>query len=86
MLTLPAPGFPLWLRSPRPGDRLRLGGGHRKLSDLLIDAKLPRRERAGLLLLGAGSEPLWLVGVRAATQPATGCAEGQVRIVAEVLK
>jgi tRNA(Ile)-lysidine synthase len=86
VLTLPAPGFPLWLRSPRPGDRLRLGGGHRKLSDLLIDAKLPRRERAGLLLLGAGSEPLWLVGVRAATQPATCCAEGQVRIVAEVLK
>lgn len=86
VLTLPAPGFPLWLRSPRPGDRLRLGGGHRKLSDLLIDAKLPRRERAGLLVLGAGSEPLWLVGVRAATQPATCCEQGQVRIVAEVLK
>lgn len=86
VLTLPAPGFPLWLRSPRPGDRLQLGGGHRKLSDLLIDAKLPRRERAGLLVLGAGSEPLWIVGVRAATQSATCCAQGQVRIVAEVLK
>jgi tRNA(Ile)-lysidine synthase len=45
---LAAPG---WLvRAPRPGDRMhpRGGRGSRKLSDLLVDAKVPRAARAGL--------------------------------------
>ncbi len=68
VFTLPAPGFPLWLRSPRAGDRLRLLGGHRKISDILVDAKLPRSERSSLLLLGHEQEPLWLLGLRLAVQ------------------
>ncbi len=68
VFTLPAPGFPLWLRSPRAGDRLRLLGGHRKISDILVDAKLPRSERSSLLLLGYEQEPLWLLGLRLAVQ------------------
>jgi len=69
VFAVPAPGFPLWLRPPRPGDRLRLPSGHRKVSDLLIDAKLPRAERSAQLVLGYRDEPLWLIGLRAAIQP-----------------
>jgi len=57
--------WPLWLRSVRAGDRLRRPAGHRKVHDLLIDAKVPRAARAGLLVVapGAGSEVLWVEGV-----------------------
>jgi tRNA(Ile)-lysidine synthase len=65
-VTLPAPGFPLWLRPPKPGDRLRLSAGHRKLSDVMIDAKIPRSERSHQLVLGFGEEPLWLLGIQSA--------------------
>jgi tRNA(Ile)-lysidine synthetase-like protein len=65
-VTLPAPGFPLWLRPPQPGDRLRLSAGHRKLSDVMIDAKIPRSERVHQLVLGFGEEPLWLLGIQSA--------------------
>ncbi|MFN8600809.1 MAG: tRNA lysidine(34) synthetase TilS [Candidatus Binatia bacterium] len=54
---------PLWLRTPRPGDRLRLSYGSRKLADILIDAKIPRHERAGLAVIGCGPEVLWVPGV-----------------------
>ena len=53
----------LWLRTPRPGDRLRLSYGSRKLADILIDAKIPRHERAGLAVIGSGPEVLWVPGV-----------------------
>ncbi len=43
-------------------------GGHRKISDILVDAKLPRSERSSLLLLGHEQEPLWLLGLRLAVQ------------------
>lgn len=58
-LYLPAPGFPLHLRPPRPGDRLTLWNPreqrpyHKKLSDVLIDLKVPRAERGSLRLLCA---------------------------------
>lgn len=54
---------PLWLRGPRPGDRLRLSYGSRKLSDILIDAKIPRHERAGLAVIGSGTDVIWVPGV-----------------------
>ena len=47
---LRAPEGPYELRAWRPGDRMkpaRLHGKSRKLSDLFIDAKVPRSERAG---------------------------------------
>ena len=50
----------------RPGDRMRPLGmeGSRKLSDLLIDAKVPRRERAATPVVRDGARIVWLAGVR----------------------
>jgi tRNA(Ile)-lysidine synthase len=55
----------LVVRSPRPGDRMRLlGGGTRKLQDVLMDAKVPREERPAVpLLVTQGGEVLWVAGV-----------------------
>jgi tRNA(Ile)-lysidine synthase len=68
-LALPlAAGETVVVRSRRPGDRLRpLGAaGTRRLKDLLIDHRVPRRERdrLPLLCLGAdGAEIAWVPGV-----------------------
>lgn len=51
---------PLTLRFVRPGDRLR----HRKLQDVLVDAKVPRPERARTPLLARGSDVMWVQGLR----------------------
>ncbi len=60
--------FPaLHFRTPVPGDRIRLSGGSKKVSDLLIDRKVPRERRASLTVLATDpvgpSEVLWLEGV-----------------------
>ena len=64
---------PLLLRSVRAGDRIQPLGmsGHKKLSDLLVDAKWPRILRDDALVLerrGAepevGSEIVWALGLR----------------------
>ncbi len=65
LIRLVAPAFPLGLRRVRPGDRLRLPAGHRKVSDLWTDLKLPKDERAKLWVLTKNDQPLWLLGVRA---------------------
>ncbi|GMA14903.1 tRNA lysidine(34) synthetase TilS [Deinococcus metallilatus] len=71
-----APDFPIpggWtLRTRQPGDRVRLPGGTRKLSDVLGGAKVPREARDRVPLLAVGAEvrwvglrpPLWAVGAR----------------------
>ena len=50
----------------RPGDRMRPLGmeGSRKLSDLLIDAKVPRRQRMATPVVRDGERVVWLAGVR----------------------
>jgi tRNA(Ile)-lysidine synthase len=62
--------WPLLLRTRRPGDRFRpdRGRGAKKLKGWLIDRKVPREERDGLLVLAAGSDVLALpeLGVLAA--------------------
>lgn len=70
------PEFPLppgWQRRTRQdGDRIRLPGGTRKLSDVLTDLKVPRRERDAVPLLVSGEgvqwvglqPPVWAVGAR----------------------
>ncbi|WP_414656890.1 tRNA lysidine(34) synthetase TilS [Deinococcus sp. VB343] len=76
----PEPDFsfpPGWQRRTRqPGDRIRLPGGQRKLSDVLTDLHLPRteRDRVPLLVDAAGavqwvgtSPPLWALGAREQT-------------------
>ena len=50
-------------RSRRPGDVIRLAGGTKKLSDLLIDRKIPREERDMVRLLASGGRVLWVEGV-----------------------
>ena len=74
----PEPDFPLperWTRRTRlPGDRVRLPGGTRKLSDVLTDARVPReaRDAVPLLVSDAGVQwvgltpPVWALGARAA--------------------
>jgi tRNA(Ile)-lysidine synthase len=68
-LALPlAPGGSVTVRSRRPGDRLRpLGApGRRRLKEVLIDHRVPRRERdrLPLLCLGAdGGTIAWVPGV-----------------------
>lgn len=59
--------FPLQLRSRRAGDRMRPrdGCGSRKLSDLLVDGKIPREQRAHLpVLTDAQGNVLFVAGLR----------------------
>lgn len=56
----------LVLRHRQPGDRIRLAGGSKLVSDLLIDRKVPRAERDTLAVLADGAEVLWVEGVAAA--------------------
>jgi tRNA(Ile)-lysidine synthetase-like protein len=60
--------LPLTLRSRRPGDRLHLPGvaGATKLQDLLVDAKIPRRERDRVGVVVAANGIVWLAGQRTA--------------------
>ncbi len=57
---------PLGLRFRHPGDRIWPVGmdGSKKLQDILVDAKIPRDERDRVPLLTAGSEVVWVLGVR----------------------
>lgn len=50
----------------RPGDRMRPFGmdGTRKVSDLLIDAKVPRQSRLLVPVVRDGERIVWLAGVR----------------------
>lgn len=58
---------PLVLRSRRPGDVfVPLGlGGRKKIKDVLIDAGIPREERAAVpLVLDAAGRIVWVAGIR----------------------
>ena len=56
---------PLWVRGPCPGDRIRpLGSaGSRKLKNVLIDRKVPARERPWRPLVVCGERILWVGGL-----------------------
>ena len=61
--------LPLIVRARREGDRFRPFGmqGHsQKLSDLMINEKIPRRARKGWPVVSSGDEILWVVGFRPA--------------------
>jgi tRNA(Ile)-lysidine synthase len=76
--------FPLRLRTRRAGDRIALPGGTKKVSDLLIDAKVPRRDRDRTLLLCDAARVLWVAGVRqaAGTWPSGSVGvEARLRVV-----
>lgn len=73
-----AVGWPLVVRTRRPGDRLRPAGapGSRKLQDLLVDRKIPRQARDRLAIVGDARGVLWVPGVardrRLAAMPPAG--------------
>jgi tRNA(Ile)-lysidine synthase len=48
------------LRTREAGDRIRLPGGTRKLSDVLIDQKIAREERDAIPVVAQNSEVLWV--------------------------
>ncbi|GHG00253.1 tRNA(Ile)-lysidine synthase [Deinococcus piscis] len=62
-------------RTPQPGDRIRLPGGTRRLSDVLAEARVPRdwRSQVPLLVSAQGVQwvglrpPVWAAGARAQT-------------------
>ncbi len=55
----------LWVRTRRPGDRIRPLGmaQEKKVQDVLVDAHIPRPERASILLFFSASHCVWLAGV-----------------------
>jgi tRNA(Ile)-lysidine synthase len=56
--------FPLTVRTRRPGDRVWAHGHARKLQDVLVDAKVPREQRAGLpVVCDRDGSALWVAGV-----------------------
>jgi tRNA(Ile)-lysidine synthetase-like protein len=63
-----AAGDAVTVRSRRPGDRLQpLGAaGRRRLKQVLIDRRVPRRRRDRLPLLVVGGEVAWVPGVTVA--------------------
>ena len=56
---------PLSIRYLRQGDKMRPFGmdGHKKISDILSDKKVPLRRRGQTVVISDQKEILWLVGV-----------------------
>jgi len=75
--TVPRGGWTTWIvpgrlvmRVPRAGDSVApLGGvGHRKVARLLMEARVPRSERAAYPIVASGEDVLWIPGIcRSAT-------------------
>jgi tRNA(Ile)-lysidine synthetase-like protein len=60
-----ASGDEFRVRAPRAGDRVHPLGmrGHRKLSDVFIDARIPFRRRAASPVVERNGEIVWIPGV-----------------------
>ena len=73
VLTVPSTAFPITVRNRRPGDRVAMRGGTRKVQDLMVDAKIPRSERARVpLVVAADGRILWVIGQSGANVPVAG--------------
>jgi tRNA(Ile)-lysidine synthase len=60
---VPSSAFPVTVRNRRPGDRVAMSSGTRKVQDLMVDAKIPRSERATMpLVVAADGRILWVIG------------------------
>lgn len=63
-LSIPALRFPILFRGWRPGDRIRLGAGARKLKKVFGEARVPRPARARRpVVADSGGRILWVPGV-----------------------
>jgi tRNA(Ile)-lysidine synthase len=56
-------GLALTLGFRRPGMRMHLRGGTRKLQDVFVDARVPREERDSWPLVLSGDRLAWVPGV-----------------------
>lgn len=74
--------FPLTLRSWRPGDRIRLGYGTKKLKKLFAERRIERTARARVPVLADGAgRVLWVVGVaRSALAPPGAVDNLEIRV------
>ena len=84
------PFGPLYYRRRAPGDRIRLAGGSKGVSDLLIDRKVPRASRDALTVLATQpvgpSDVLWIEGVAADIRVAKQMADPDVAPMREALR
>ena len=68
-IALEGAAFPLTLRGPAPGDRIRTRAGTRPLKKVLGEARVPPRERRTLAVLAdADGAVLWVQGVARAAR------------------
>jgi tRNA(Ile)-lysidine synthetase-like protein len=73
--------FPLCVRGRRPGDRIRLPYGSKKLKKLLGEARIPLSERDRLPVLSeAGGRVLWLPGLARAAGTEGGTDEAVLHV------
>jgi tRNA(Ile)-lysidine synthase len=73
VLAVPSSAFPLTVRNRRPGDRVAMSTGTRKVQDLMVDAKIPRSERARVpLVVAADGRILWVIGHPGTRVPVVG--------------
>jgi tRNA(Ile)-lysidine synthase len=65
---------PLTVTPARPGDRMRPFGmaGSRKVSDILIDAKVPARRRTRVPVVRDGERIVWVAGVKSSEEYRVG--------------
>lgn len=65
--------MPLSVRGRRDGDTISPLGitGHKKLKDLFIDNKIPRKERDAIPLVVMNDRPVWVVGI---------CTDNEVKV------
>jgi len=60
---------PLFLRERRPGDAIRTQvHGRRKVHDIMVDARVPRRERASWPVLTSAEALIWVPGLAVAAE------------------
>jgi tRNA(Ile)-lysidine synthase len=67
--------FPLELRSWRPGDRIRLAYGSKKLKKLFVERRVARQSRSRIpVLVDSSDRVVWVVGIARAMgmEPAPG--------------
>ena len=75
--------FPLELRAWKPGDRIRLRGGTRKLKKYFGDRQIPRYRRHSIPVLAEpGGQVIWIVGMDQAwaVQPTAGEKVFRIRV------
>ena len=64
--------FPLVLRSWRPGDRIRLPAGGRKVKKVFVDRRVGLSDRARQPIVADGAGVLWMVGLVQGTRAVGG--------------